>query len=234
MKLPIVILAGGMAKRLYPLTKKTPKSLMLIEGYPFIHWQITHLVKQGFKEILICLGYLGEKIIDFLGDGKNYGVKIVYSKDGSELKGTGGAIKNAISKLPINFFVTYGDTLLPINYKEVETFYFNQKKENLIVIYRNNNEWDKSNIFVKKKKIVSYDKFNYNKSAKHIDYGLCILKREEFALTNMEFFDLSYILSKLIKNNNIAGYEADKRFFEIGTKESLEYNNKIISKIALK
>src|SRR6476646_1864798 len=103
--LPVVILAGGLATRLRPLTEKIPKALVEVAGKPFLEHQI-HLLKQsGISEIILCVGYLGEMIEQRYGDGETLGVRIRYSFDGPKLLGTGGAIKRASALLPEAFFI---------------------------------------------------------------------------------------------------------------------------------
>ncbi len=107
-----VILAGGQGKRLRPLTSEVPKPLIPINNKPIILWQIEWLKKHGINEFLICVGYLKEKIINALGNGSRYGVKIGYVVEEEPL-GTGGAIKNAEAFLrnEEGFFVLNGDII---------------------------------------------------------------------------------------------------------------------------
>ena len=67
----IVIIAGGLGSRLGKLTQKTPKALIKIDKKPFIYYQLNQLSKQGFKKVVICVGYLGDKIKKYVGSGKN-------------------------------------------------------------------------------------------------------------------------------------------------------------------
>jgi NDP-sugar pyrophosphorylase family protein len=97
--LPVVILAGGLATRLRPLTEKIPKSLVEVAGRPFLEHQIALLRKNGITEIFLCVGYLGQMIEALFGNGKQHGVRIAYSYDGDKLLGTGGAIKKLLENL---------------------------------------------------------------------------------------------------------------------------------------
>src|ERR1700761_1951911 len=90
--LPCAILCGGLATRLRPMTEKIPKSLIAINGEPFIAHQLRLLLANGIERIVLCTGYLGELIEDFVGDGSKFGVNVRYSFDGAQLLGTGGAI----------------------------------------------------------------------------------------------------------------------------------------------
>ena len=95
----LALIAGGMATRLYPVTKTIPKSLIDINGKPFISYQLELLKKNGVTEVIICCGYLGNQIEDFVKDGSKFEIDVKYSFDGDKLLGTGGTIKKALPKL---------------------------------------------------------------------------------------------------------------------------------------
>ena len=122
MTLPVVILAGGLATRLNPITEQIPKSLVEVAGQPFISHQLKYLEKQGIKQVTLCIGYLGEMVQSVVGDGRRFGVDITYSLDGVKLLGTGGAIKKAGKMIKDkSFFVINGDTITNIDLKKLAT-----------------------------------------------------------------------------------------------------------------
>ena len=108
--LKAVILAGGYGRRLKPLTNNVPKPLIPVLGKPIIVWQIEWLKKSGIDEIIICTGYLKEELINSLGNGRKYGVKIGYVVEEEPL-GTAGALKNAEVFLDESFYLINGDNL---------------------------------------------------------------------------------------------------------------------------
>src|SRR5580704_13056220 len=95
MSFPVVILAGGLATRLRPITEKIPKALVEVAGRPFLEHQLELLRRNSIQEVILCVGYLGEMIERRYGDGEALGVRIKYSFDGPKLLGTGGAVKKA-------------------------------------------------------------------------------------------------------------------------------------------
>ena len=103
--LPVAILAGGLATRLHPITQTIPKSLVDVAGIPFIVRQLDYLGQQGIKDVVLCLGYLGEQVKAVVGDGSSFGMNVTYSWDGPKLMGTGGALKQALPLLGEQFFV---------------------------------------------------------------------------------------------------------------------------------
>lgn len=111
-----IILAGGLGKRLRPLTSDRPKPMIQINKTPIIEWQVNWLKKYGVTDIIVLIGHLKEKIKHHLEDGKKFGVDISYIEEDIPL-GTGGALKNAkdhIIKSRNNdsgFFVINGDII---------------------------------------------------------------------------------------------------------------------------
>ena len=74
--LPVAILAGGLATRLGPLTKKIPKSLIPIHGEPFVAHQLRLLQSSGIRHVILCVGHLGEMIEREVGNGSAFGVEV--------------------------------------------------------------------------------------------------------------------------------------------------------------
>ena len=123
--MPAVILAGGLATRLRPLTERIPKALIEVAGHPFL-WHQLHLLKRsGIRRVVLLVGHLGESIQQRFQDGAEFGIKIDYSFDGPALLGTAGAIRQALPLLPERFFVLYGDSYLPCDYAAVEKAFHN-------------------------------------------------------------------------------------------------------------
>ncbi|MDR3048938.1 MAG: NTP transferase domain-containing protein [Elusimicrobiota bacterium] len=218
MSLPVIILAGGLAQRLRPLTDKIPKAMLEICQKPFIEWQIKLLRSRGISQIVLCVGYLGEMIEKFVGDGSQFGVGIRYSYDGNTLLKTGGAIKKALKYIDSSFFVLYGDSYLTIDYQAVQNAYINSGKKGLMTIYKNNNQFDKSNVVFKNGQIAAYSKKQVLDDMDYIDYGLGILNKDEFLNEKRDIFDLADIYEKLAQKNQLTGYEVFERFYEIGSK----------------
>ncbi|MDN5361463.1 MAG: mannose-phosphate guanylyltransferase [Moorella sp. (in: firmicutes)] len=113
-----VILAGGFGTRLRSIVSEVPKGMASIAGKPFLEYQVSWLVAQGIEGIILCLGYMAEKIIEHFGDGKAFGVHITYSEENEPL-GTGGALRLAKDLLPSRFLVLNGDTIVDMPVKEM-------------------------------------------------------------------------------------------------------------------
>lgn len=219
---PVAILAGGMATRLRPLTETIPKALVSVAGAPFLTHQLRLLHSGGLRRIVICAGYLGEMIAAEIGDGGNLDLRIEYSFDGPRLLGTGGALKQALRLLGRRFLVLYGDSYLPIDYREVAAAFAAGDKTGLMTVYRNQGRWDASNVQFEAGQILRYDKKHRTPEMHHIDYGLGILRPESLASwPDDEPFDLADVYGRLLAEKQLAGYEVTERFYEIGSAQGL-------------
>jgi NDP-sugar pyrophosphorylase family protein len=231
MTLPVAILAGGLATRLRPLTEQIPKILIEVAGKPFIEHQLDLLKKHGLTEVVLCLGYLGERVKSVLGNGHRLGVKIEYIFDGPTLLGTGGSLVKALPLLGESFFVLYGDTYLDCPYEVIERAFLDSGKSGLMTVFRNKNQWDLSNVHFSDGEILCYDKKKRTPEMEHIDYGLGILKAKVFDhVSKNEVIDLAMVYQKLITKGDLAGYEVNKRFYEIGSPAGLAETEIFLSK----
>ena len=224
-----VILVGGLATRLRPVTERVPKSMIKICGKPFLEYQIELLKDNGVLDIVLCLGYLGFKIREYFEDGKRFGVEIKYSEDGGKLLGIAGALKKTEKYLQEQFFLLYGDSYLPYDYQEIKKYFDNLSQLAMMVVYKNENRFDRSNVVVEDGKVKVYDKKNQTKEMVYIDSGLSILRKEVLKMIpENTFFDLEKVYQKLIEKEQIGAYETKQRFFEIGSFEGLkEFENLI-------
>lgn len=216
--LPVIILAGGLATRLRPITETIPKALVEVAGKPFILHQLEYLKKQGLSKIVLSIGYLGEMIREVIGDGSQLGLEIQYSFDGKILLGTGGAIKKALPMLGNSFFVLYGDSFLPINFSEVGSAFLDSHKKGLMTVLKNENQWDTSNVIYENGQIIEYNKKTITPPMLYIDYGLGVLKSDVLSSYPLNTpFDLSDVYNQLSLQGQLAGFEVFQRFYEIGS-----------------
>lgn len=227
----IVILAGGLATRLRPLTDKIPKSMIRVENKPFLQHQIELLKENGVCDIVLCVGHLSDMIKDYFGDGRKFGVKIRYSDEGENPLGTGGALKKAEPLLADEFFLMYGDSYLLLDYGAIESYFKKFKGFCLLVVYKNHNLYDNSNIGINDGLVVSCDKVNPGGKLIHIDAGLSILRKEVLnQISSDKPSPLEELYQKIIAKRGMLAYEVNQRFYEIGSPQGLkEFENLIKS-----
>ncbi len=220
--LPVAILAGGMAMRLRPITEKIPKLLVEVAGEPFFSHQLRLLKAAGLTRLVLCVGYLGEKIVELYGDGSKWGVQIEYAFDGPKLLGTAGALIQALPKLGDAFFVLYGDSYLPVDYRAVGDFFLRSGQPGLMTVYENHGRYDTSNVWFEQGEIKLYDKKNKVPQMHHIDYGLGVFRAAAFdGYPRDAVVDLAAVQQALVARHQLAGYEIKERFYEIGSHEGL-------------
>jgi NDP-sugar pyrophosphorylase family protein len=220
--LPVAILAGGLATRLRPITTTIPKALVEIDGTPFAELQADLLKRQHVSRVIWLVGYLGEQIEATLGDGRRWAMQFEYLYDGPKLLGTGGAIKRALARLGEAFFVMYGDSYLECDFHAVEEVFRTSRCAALMTVFRNDGQFDTSNIEFLNGRIVRYDKRAPAAAMHHIDYGLGVFTARAFeGYADTETLDLTAVYQDLLARGELAAFEVDRRFYEIGSPEGL-------------
>jgi len=220
--LPVAILAGGLATRLRPLTEKVPKSLIEVNGEPFIVHQLRLLRAHDVFQVVLCVGYLGEMVQQAIGDGRAYGVQVDYSFDGPVSLGTAGALRQALPRLGDAFFVLYGDSYLVCDYGAVARAFAASGRSAMMTVFRNDGRWDRSNVEFEAGQIVAYSKRERTPRMRYIDYGLGVFRAQALASLPLgQAADLADLYRELLRSGQLAGFEASHRFYEIGTPAGL-------------
>jgi len=118
----MVIMAGGLGKRLLPLTEDCPKPMLSVGGKPILELIIERAKADGFVNFVLSVHYLAHVIEEYFGDGQKWGVNISYLHEDSPL-GTAGAISLLSPRPNLPFLVTNGDVLSDIRYGEMLDFH---------------------------------------------------------------------------------------------------------------
>lgn len=228
----VAILAGGLATRLRPLTEAVPKSLLEVNRQPFAVHQLRLLQSKGIRRVVFCVAHLGELIQHAIGDGADLGLQVDYSFDGPALRGTAGAIRNALPKLGDPFFVMYGDSYLPCDYAAIARSFESSSMRSsgvlgMMTVFRNEGKWDTSNVEFEAGKfewgtIVAYSKTDRTPRMRYIDYGLGVFRAEAFqGLPADKACDLAELYADLLRRKQLAAFEVRERFYEIGSPAGL-------------
>jgi NDP-sugar pyrophosphorylase family protein len=219
--LPVCILAGGRGTRLGKTVADTPKPLLEVAGEPFLRHQLRLLRGHGALRIVICVGYLGERIEAAIGDGADLGLEVRYAFDGATLRGTAGAVRGALDLLGDAFLVLYGDTYLRIDYADVQRAFQRSGCQALMTVLRNEGRWDTSNVILRDDRVLVYDKANPRPDMAWIDYGLGALRAEAVDAAGVDESELPAVYHALAARGELAAYVASERFYEIGTPSAL-------------
>jgi len=218
----VAILAGGFATRLGNLTEDRPKSMVEIQGKPFLEYQLDILKKGGINNIVLCLGYKGEQIERYFVNGRKYGINIQYSFE-DRLLGTAGALKKAEVLLDDIFFTMYGDSYLFLNFSQVKSYFEYRNKLALMTVYKNYNQYDKSNTVVEGNLVKKFSKKEKAKDMVYIDYGANIFRKEVLEIIpENQVHSLDDLFCLLIKMRELLAFEVKDRFYEIGSLQGLK------------
>ncbi len=224
------ILAGGLATRLRPLTETIPKSLVDVNGEPFIAHQLRLLRENQIERVVLCVGHLGEGIQEIIGDGARFDLRVEYSFDGPKLAGTAGALKGALPLLPDDFLVLYGDSYLDFDYQAAWRCFQASNKLSLMTVFANEGRWENSNVEYDGVSIISYDKQNATRHMRYVDYGLGIFKKKAFDFVPTgQAHDLARLYQDLLKQNQLAAFEVRNRFYEIGSVSGLQETREYVA-----
>lgn len=227
---PLALLAGGLATRLEGRTRNTPKSLLEVAGEPFVAHQMRLLARQGISRVVACLGHLAAPVMEFLGDGSRFGLSVDYSLDGATQLGTGGALRKALDLLGPRFLVMYGDSYLDTQFRPIVASFEASGKRGLMTVFRNQDRWDRSNIVFSNGAVLCYDKETRTDDMEYIDYGLGVLNAEALSEWPKDrAFELSMVYQKLLQQGELAGYEINERFYEIGSPSGLKELDRVLS-----
>ena len=230
----MLILAGGLGTRLRPLTERLPKCMVPANGKPFLEHQLTLLASRGVRDIVLCVGHLGERVLEYFGNGHRFGVSLTYAWERNGLLGTAGAIRNAEPLLAPEFFVSYGDSYLLLDYREIMTRFRRSEALAMMVVYRNEDRLDRSNVVVDDGHVVAYDKTTRLPGMVFINEGLSVLRRRSLKLippampfTQEQFFQM------LARRRQLLAYETPQRFYEIGSFQGLDEFRQLVTARAL-
>jgi MurNAc alpha-1-phosphate uridylyltransferase len=219
---PVAILAGGLALRMRPLTDSQPKALIEIAGRPFVEHQLALLRRHGLRRVVLLVAYRAEAIQARLGDGRALGMEISYSSDGERLAGTAGALRRAAPLLGERFFVLYGDSYLDVDYAAVLDAARRSPLPALMTVFKNEGRHETSNVLFEDGRLLAYDKRAPRPEMRHVDFGLGVLHASVLERVPQDQpADLADLYGTLAAEGRLAGYEVERRFYEIGSPAGL-------------
>jgi MurNAc alpha-1-phosphate uridylyltransferase len=231
----VLVLAGGLGTRMWPRTAEVPKALLPVAGRPFAERQIELLAANGVVDIVFAIAHLGDMIRKALDDGRRWGVRIRYVDEGAECRGTGGAVRLfAESGLAAEVFaVLYGDSYLPIAYRQVWNAFAQTEMLALMTVFKNCDRWDASNA-----RFDTDGRLRYSKQAgeqggmDYVDYGLSVLSRQ-LVLDRIDrdtVTDLADLFAELGECGELAGLEVHERFYEVGSAAGIEDLERLLAR----
>ena len=226
-----VVLAGGLGTRLYPLTRKTAKCMVPVNGKPLLEHIIQYLASYGFREIVITVGDRRQQIMKHFGNGSKFGVKLHYSVERKAL-GTAGSLKNAERLITDTALVMQSDTIT--NFKLNEIISFHKEKGALATIALTSVKNAKGYglaVMNENKRITKFEEKPARSFSNLVNSGIYVLERKvlDHIPTNRKF-DFSRDLFPLLlrKKLSLYGIEVSGYWFDIGTPDSYRNANEYL------
>ncbi|MHB9054712.1 MAG: HAD-IIIA family hydrolase [Paludibacteraceae bacterium] len=137
----VVIIAGGKGTRIASIASEIPKAMIPINGKPVIEYQVELAKHYGFSEFIFVIGYLGEQIENYFGDGEKWNVSINYYKETQALN-TAGALAYLTQDLKEDFFVFYGDTVMDFDMKRMLDYHNHNQSDATLFLHPNDHPYD--------------------------------------------------------------------------------------------
>ncbi|TSA45680.1 nucleotidyltransferase family protein [bacterium] len=224
-----VILAGGQGLRLRPLTNDRPKPMILIHGKPLLEYMVEVLKENGIEEIVMLVGYMPEKIMEYFGDGSRFGLSIKYSIGRVE-DDTGTRIRNAKEFLAPDFLLMYADNYWPfLDLEKMGEFFHSSKKLGLMVVYDNKDgrgeEGYKCNVMVgDNDRVLYYDRIHTNDpKIKWTEVGFFVFNRKilDFMPKDREVSLSRDILPDLVKKEELMAWKTNEVQYGITSSEDI-------------
>lgn len=216
---PVCILAGGLGTRLGVHAAHLPKALVEVAGKPFLFHQLGLLRRHGAHRVVLCVGHLGHQIEEAVATVES-GLDLEIVHDAPGEPGTARAVRGALPLLGDRFLVLYGDTYLRIDYAAVAEAHRRSGRLALMTVLRNEDRWDRSNALFANGRVLRYNRRHPDAEMRWIDYGLAALTPSALALAPV-VPDLVDVYGELARADELAGFEAHDRFYEIGTPDAL-------------
>ncbi len=220
----VVILVGGLGKRLRNVTGDIPKPMVDVNGKPFLEYLIRHLKTAGFKEYILSVGYKSDNIIEYFSDGVLLGVQIEYVIE-KELLGTAGAIKLAEKFLTAPFLVINGDTFFEPDYRAFKKFFREKKAVLAIALTKDNKGHRYARIELNpENRVVKYQEKMKNSKSKLISTGNYIFSPRVLKLIpeNKNVSLEEELIPELLQaKRNVFGLCFNGYFKDIGTPDGL-------------
>ena len=189
---------------------------------PFLVNQLELLRRHRTRRVALLVAHLGEQIVEHVGDSGRFGLRVEYQFDGPRLLGTGGALRRALPRLGPLFWVTWGDAYLDFDWAAALAHFVGRPESGLMTVFRNAGRWDRSNVIFRDGKVVCYDKRRPTPEMAYIDYGASLLRAAALErIPTDEPYDLADLCQELAAEGALAGYEVDRRFYEVGSVDGL-------------
>ena len=214
-----MILAAGLGNRMRPLTLHTPKPLLEVGEKPLIVWHIEKLQKIGVTEIVINTAWLGEKLANALGDGSQFGVKILWSHEGEGLE-TAGGIVNALPLLGDEpFILVNGDVWTTMDFASLLNVELGNKQAHLVLV-DNPPQHLKGDFILSNGLAYTFEQEQLGEALTYS--GIAVLHSRMFAGLETGKRPLAPLLKQAMQQQQVSAEKMQAVWVDVGTPERLQ------------
>lgn len=220
-----MILAAGKGERMRPLTLHTPKPLLQVNGQPLIYYHLQRLARSGFSDVVINLAWLGEQIVDALGTGEAFGLKLSYSREGEPLETAGGIVR-ALPMLTAAaddwFLVINGDIWCDFDVRQLQP----PSAADAVLVLTDNPGHNPQGDFA----LGPGGHICGDETLPRLTFtGVSLLNRRLFAGLTEQSGKLGPILQKAVAEKRVKGVYHSGQWLDVGTSERLNMLNQQLS-----
>jgi dTDP-glucose pyrophosphorylase len=220
----VILMVGGLGKRLRPLTEKTPKPMLHVGGKPILQTIVENFASYGFVNIVMCVGYKSNIIQEYFGNGDKFGVHIEYVREDKRM-GTAGALSLLTTKPQEAFFVMNGDLLTNVNFEHLLEFHISQNAMATMCVREYDFQVPYGVVNIKKGQILSIEEKPVQRF--FVSAGIYMLDPVAIGLIpDNEFYDIPTLFEKLItEEKKIISFPLREYWLDIGRIEEYEKAN---------
>ena len=221
----MVVMAGGLGRRLRPFTENCPKPMIPVGGKPMLEYIIERAKGEGFNRFVFAVHYLGKMIEDHFGAGERFGVRIDYLREKKAL-GTAGALSLLDPPPNASFVVTNGDVLADIRYGDLVDFHIRHQATATMAVRLHELRHPFGVVHIKGLEIVGFDEKPVHRS--HINGGVYALSPQSLtALKKEEPCDMPTLFQRLQNaSERIIAFPMHEPWLDVGDPENLEQARK--------
>lgn len=219
----VLVLAGGLGKRLRSKTGDAPKVLAAINGIPFLDILLQNISNQGFRRVILCTGYKAEEIEAHYKKSK-LNLQIEFSREETPL-GTGGAFKNAQKKVrsPV-FFGLNGDCFCSVSFADLFKFHQDKKAFATLVLTKEKKKGDFGSVVIDDaERIESFQEKANLQTSPFVSVGIYCFDQKVFSLMPTgNVFSIEQDFFPRLIGHGFYGFVTEKNFLDIGTPERFD------------
>ena len=221
-----MILAAGLGKRMQPLTADKPKPLLKVGDKTLIEYQIERLVEGGITGVVINHFYLGAMIEEALGDGSQFDIEILYSKEAIRLETAGGIIKSLPKLKDDSFIVVNADIWTDFDFSRLQPLNGKDSLAHLVLV-ENAEHNPHGDFYIDESRKVHED---HEERDKRLTFsGISVMHKKLFEGFPIQPRSTIPLLQEAMTNNLVSGEVYDGLWIDVGTPERLKEVNKIVA-----